>query len=46
MLTNVKIVNTKAADKPIKLTDAEGLYLDVRPSGARFSTTCSMRPAP
>jgi hypothetical protein len=36
MLTNAKIVNTKPAGKPVKLTDAEGLYLDVRPSGARI----------
>lgn len=36
MLTNAKIVNTKPSDKPIKLTDSEGLYLDVRPSGARI----------
>lgn len=36
MLTDTKIRNAKRADKPIKLTDSEGLYLDVRPSGARF----------
>lgn len=35
-LTDAKIRNTKPADKPIKLTDAGGLYLEVRPTGAKL----------
>ena len=35
-LTDAKIRNAKASDKPIKLTDAGGLYLDVRPTGAKL----------
>ena len=35
-LTDAKIRNTKHADKPIKLTDGGGLYLDVRPTGAKL----------
>ena len=36
MLTDTKIRNTKKSDKPIKLTDSGGLYLEVRPSGAKL----------
>lgn len=36
MLTDTKIRNTKQSDKPIKLTDGGGLYLEVRPSGAKL----------
>jgi Arm DNA-binding domain len=35
-LTNTAIVNAKATTKPVKLTDAAGLYLEVRPSGAKL----------
>ena len=35
-LTDTKIRNTKAEAKPIKLPDASGLYLEVRPSGAKL----------
>lgn len=34
-LTDTKIRNTKPGEKPIKLQDGLGLYLDVRPSGVR-----------
>lgn len=35
-LTDTKIKLAKKADKPYKLTDAKGLYLEVRPSGAKL----------
>ncbi len=35
-LTDAKIRNTKPGDKPIKLTDGGGLYLEVRPTGAKL----------
>ena len=35
-LTDTKIRQTKPGDKPIKLVDGKGLYLDVRPSGAKI----------
>ena len=35
-LTDSKIRNTKRGDKPIKLTDGSGLYLEVRPTGAKL----------
>ena len=35
-LTDAKIRNAKPGNKPIKLTDAGGLYLDVRPTGAKL----------
>lgn len=35
-LTDAKIRNTKPGEKPIKLTDGGGLYLEVRPSGAKL----------
>jgi Arm DNA-binding domain len=35
-LTNAAILNAKATTKPIKLADAAGLYLEVRPSGSRL----------
>ena len=35
-LTDSKIRNAKPGSKPYKLTDSNGLYLDVRPSGAKF----------
>lgn len=35
-LTDVKIRQAKAGNKPIKLTDGNGLYLLVRPSGSKL----------
>jgi integrase len=35
-LTNTKITNTKPAARPLKLPDGGGLYLEVRPSGAKL----------
>src|SRR5213593_4691299 len=35
-LTDTRIRNAKSRDKPVKLTDAKGLYLEVRPSGAKL----------
>jgi len=35
MLTDTKIRKTKAGDKPVKLTDSNGLYLNVSPAGSK-----------
>lgn len=35
-LTDAKIRNTKAGDKPLKLTDGGGLYLEIRPAGTKL----------
>lgn len=35
-LTDVKIRQTKPSDKPIKLTDSNGLYLEVKPTGSKL----------
>ncbi len=35
-LTDTRIKAAKPADKPIKLTDGSGLYLEVRPTGAKL----------
>jgi len=35
-LTDAKIRNAKPADKPFRLTDGYGLYLEVRPNGSKF----------
>jgi integrase len=35
-LTDAKIRNTQPGDKPIKLADSGGLYLEVRPTGAKL----------
>ena len=35
-LTDTKVRNAKPAEKPYKLQDGLGLYLDVRPSGAKI----------
>lgn len=35
-LTDAKCRNAKAAGRPYKLTDAKGLHLEVRPSGAKL----------
>lgn len=35
-LTDSQIRNTKPGSKPIKITDGGGLYLEVRPSGAKL----------
>lgn len=36
MLTDTKIRNAKSSDRPIKLSDSNGLYLEVRPTGAKL----------
>ena len=36
MLTNTKIRQTKPSDKPIKLTDNNGLYLFITPNGSKL----------
>ncbi|MDQ7032371.1 MAG: tyrosine-type recombinase/integrase [Desulfonauticus sp.] len=36
MLTNVKIKNTKPKEKPYKIFDSYGLYLEIRPSGKKI----------
>jgi hypothetical protein len=35
-LTDVKIRQAKATDKVLKLTDAAGLYLEVKPNGSKL----------
>ena len=35
-LTDTKIRNTKPSEKPVKLTDGGGLYLEVRPTGTKL----------
>ena len=35
-LTDVKIRQVKAADKALKLADAGGLYLEVKPNGSKL----------
>ncbi|PNF00896.1 Arm DNA-binding domain-containing protein [Burkholderia cenocepacia] len=35
-LTDIKIRQAKAGDKPTKLTDGNGLYLLVKPSGSKL----------
>lgn len=35
-LTDVKIRNTKPGDKPLKLADGGGLYLEVKPNGSKL----------
>lgn len=35
-LTDTKIRNAKPTERPFKLTDAAGLYLEVRPTGAKL----------
>ena len=35
-LTDAKVRNAKPAEKPLKLTDGGGLYLEVRPSGTKL----------
>jgi hypothetical protein len=35
-LTDSQIRNTKPGEKPIKLTDGGGLYLQVQPTGAKL----------
>ncbi|HUW37552.1 MAG TPA: tyrosine-type recombinase/integrase [Rhodocyclaceae bacterium] len=36
MLTDTEIRNAKAGDKPLKLKDSNGLYLEVRPNGSKL----------
>src|SRR5262245_7747930 len=35
-LSDTRIRNAKVKDEPYKITDAKGLYLEVRPSGAKL----------
>lgn len=35
-LTNAQCLSAKGAEKPYKLTDAAGLYLEVHPNGSRY----------
>jgi integrase len=35
-LTDAKIRNTKPSERPLKLTDGHGLYIEVRPNGSRL----------
>lgn len=35
-LTDVKVRNAKPADKPVKLTDGNGMHLLVQPSGSKY----------
>ena len=35
-LSNTKIVNARSVTKPLKLTDGNGLYIEIRPSGAKL----------
>lgn len=35
-LTDAKIRNTQPGEKPINMTDGGGLYLEVRPTGAKL----------
>ena len=35
MLTDTKCRNAKPTEKPYKLTDAKGLYLEVKPNGVK-----------
>ena len=35
-LTDIKIRQAKATDRALKLADAAGLYLDVRPNGSKL----------
>ena len=35
MLTDTKCRNARPKDKPFKLTDGKGLYLEVKPSGGK-----------
>jgi hypothetical protein len=41
MLTNTKALTAKAKAKPYKLSDRDGLYLYVAPSGAKSWRTAS-----
>lgn len=36
MLTDIKVKSAKAKDKPYKLTDGQGLYLQVTPAGGKW----------
>ncbi|MDR0703183.1 MAG: Arm DNA-binding domain-containing protein [Azoarcus sp.] len=38
-LTDTKARNARPAEKPYKLQDGQGLYLDVHPSGAKVGAT-------
>lgn len=36
MLTDLTLRNARSSEKPYKLTDSHGLYIDVRPTGAKL----------
>jgi hypothetical protein len=36
MISEIRVRSAKAAEKPYKLTDARGLYLQVMPNGSRY----------
>lgn len=36
MLTDTQCRNAKTVDKPLKLNDGKGLYLEVRPNGSKL----------
>lgn len=36
MLSDTKIRNEKPAEKPVKLTDGKGLYIEIRPNGSKL----------
>ncbi|HBR2370754.1 TPA: DUF4102 domain-containing protein, partial [Klebsiella pneumoniae] len=35
-LTEVKVRNAKPAEKPVKLTDGDGMHLLVHPTGSKY----------
>lgn len=35
-LTDVKVRNAKPADKPVKLTDGNGMHLLIHPNGSKY----------
>lgn len=35
-LTQTQCLNAKGSEKPYKLTDGEGLYLEVSPNGSKY----------
>lgn len=36
MLSDTKIRNEKSTEKPVKLTDGKGLYIEIRPNGSKL----------
>ena len=35
-LTEVKVRNAKPTEKPVKLTDGDGMHLSVHPTGSKY----------